>query len=108
MVWRLFLTIAPDRQFRVRSPPKLAFSPQVLVIIADLCNATVSGVCRIVTNSAPQRSESESARHSRAERVRYRIVAGHRDPPGRACTVAGPRTDRRAEQRRARIDSEDS
>src|SRR5271170_3854205 len=43
MVWRLFLTIAPDSQFRVRSPPKLAFSPQVLVIIADLCNANWAG-----------------------------------------------------------------
>jgi hypothetical protein len=26
--------------FRRRSPPKLAISPQFLVIIADLCNAT--------------------------------------------------------------------
>ena len=29
--------IVPDKHFRRRSPPKLAFSPQFLVIIADLC-----------------------------------------------------------------------
>src|SRR5271167_3596931 len=107
MVWQVFLRILPDKQFRVRSAPKLAFSPQVLVIIADLCNATYR-YNSLVSNSAHQWSELEPPRRARAECVRYGVVAGHRDPLVRACKVPGSRADRGTEQRGTRIDRQDS
>src|SRR5580698_9958202 len=107
MAWRLFSTIVLDRHFRVRSPPKLAFSPQVLVIIADLCNATYR-YNSLASNSAAQWSELEPSRHTRAQRVRHGVFARHRRPSVRSGQVLGARADRGSKQRGARIDRPDS